>query len=125
MVCDMASIQPESKKHPKYPPKMTLLSGVPKMFTIIQKGNVSTKPNPQNSHEAKNLPQTNDETETGRVIICKTVPLLNSSAQRRMAMPGINSNKIHGKKLMMLKSQVYMMTYQQMLLDSLKLFRQS
>lgn len=66
---------------------------------VITKGKVNKIAKEQKAQAAKNLPQTNDETETGRVIICKTVPLLNSSAQRRMAMPGINSNKIHGKKL--------------------------
>ena len=41
------------------------------------------------SQEAKNLPQTKSVTETGTVNICTILLERNSSAQERMAIPGI------------------------------------
>lgn len=69
------------------------------MLTVITNGNVNNKLKVQKAQAAKNFPHTKAEEDMGRVIICKMVPLLNSSAQRRMAIPGMKSNKIHGKKL--------------------------
>ena len=70
---------------------ITELSGFPSKLTVNTNGNVSTKARAQKIQEAKNFPHTKVSTETGMVIICTIVLLLNSSAQRRIEIPGMNN----------------------------------
>ena len=66
------------------------------MLTVIQKGNVKNKAKAQKIHDAKNFPQTRAVVETGIVMIWTMLLLRNSSAHKRMDIPGIKSKYNHG-----------------------------
>ncbi len=55
---------------------------------MIQIGKVSAKATPVNIQAAKNLPKTMERSDKGKVINNSMVPLLRSSAHKRMEMAG-------------------------------------
>jgi hypothetical protein len=58
---------------------------------VTQSGNVSARATATNSQAAMNLPSTADVVDSGIVISSSMVPLLRSSAQRRIATAGIRN----------------------------------
>ena len=66
---------------------------------MIQIGNVSTSAMPTNIHAARNLPSTACQSVMGCVSSSSMLPVLRSSAHRRIDTAGIRNRYSHGRKL--------------------------
>ena len=84
---------------PRYCPIITILSGFPRQFTVIQMGNVKMIEKTTNAQVAKNLLNTIFHKGIGKVIRSSIVPNLFSSDQLFIVTADTKKIKTQGIKL--------------------------